>query len=380
MILQSFFEVRVHPRNINHYKKLGYDTDKQKKIVVKNEDLLDGSKILEKRQCDECGVVLEREHSAWVDTHISFNKDLCPKCSRKNAIEKTKKIFQEKYGCDFPMQSQKIREKGKETCRKNYGCDYSFQNKEIQNTAKKAIKEKYGSYSELAKNEDLCKKRELTNIEKYGCKNVFQNEGIKEKIKKTLIEKYQVEYISQSKEVQEKIKETNLQKYGVERVLQNEEIKNKARDTCFERYGVFSAMQNKKIKEKANLTLYNNNAVPTSKQQLQIFNMVQELFTDGEVVLNLPLSTLCLDISLITKEGEKVDIEYDGEHWHKDENKDRRRDEFVKSNGYKILRISSKRMVPTKENLKNSIMELINSEHSFKRIFLEDSDFENKNK
>ena len=103
MILQSFFEVRVHPRNINHYKKLGYDTDKQKKIVVKNEDLLDGSKILEKRQCDECGVVLEREHSAWVDTRISFNKDLCPKCSRKNAIEKTKKIFQEKYGCDFPM-------------------------------------------------------------------------------------------------------------------------------------------------------------------------------------------------------------------------------------------------------------------------------------
>ena len=64
----------------------------------------------------------------------------------------------------------------------------------------------------------------------------------------------------------------------------------------------------------------------------------------------------------------------------KNENKDRRRDEFVKSNGYKILRISSKRMVPTKENLKNSIMELINSEHSFKRIFLEDSDFENKNK
>lgn len=49
MILQSFFEVRVHPRNINHYKKLGYDTDKQKKIVVKNEDLLDGSKILEKK-------------------------------------------------------------------------------------------------------------------------------------------------------------------------------------------------------------------------------------------------------------------------------------------------------------------------------------------
>ena len=68
----------------------------------------------------------------------------------------------------------------------------------------------------------------------------------------------------------------------------------------------------------------------------------------------------------------KIDLEYDCWHWHQDSQKDRRRDEFLKSQGWKILRIKSSHKLPTLEQLKESINKLISSDRTFTRIVLDD--------
>ena len=59
--------------------------------------------------------------------------------------------------------------------------------------------------------------------------------------------------------------------------------------------------------------------------------MLEEIYPDYFSELNYVLSSLFLDIILIVNDEIKIDIEYDGNYWHKDSQKDRRRDEYVKS-------------------------------------------------
>ena len=70
--------------------------------------------------------------------------------------------------------------------------------------------------------------------------------------------------------------------------------------------------------------------------------------------------------------GIKVDIEYDGFHWHQDAEKDRRRDEVVKNNGYKVLRIKSGHKIPTIEQLQEAFEYLSKPDTTFTQIILSD--------
>ena len=68
----------------------------------------------------------------------------------------------------------------------------------------------------------------------------------------------------------------------------------------------------------------------------------------------------------------KIDVEYDGWYWHKDTKiKDTRRDNYVKSQGYKVLRIVAyEDRLPTVKELTESINVLLNDNRSFHRIEL----------
>ena len=65
---------------------------------------------------------------------------------------------------------------------------------------------------------------------------------------------------------------------------------------------------------------------------------------------------------IINIDNIKIDIEYDGLYWHSDKQKDRRRDNFVKSKGYKILRVlgNKKDEMPTEKCLLESVEALLN--------------------
>lgn len=58
-------------------------------------------------------------------------------------------------------------------------------------------------------------KREQTNLKRYGVKEVFLNSKIQQKIKKTIKKKYGCDYPHQSPEIRAKFKQTLLRKYGV---------------------------------------------------------------------------------------------------------------------------------------------------------------------
>lgn len=186
-----------------------------------------------------------------------------------------------------------------------------------------------------------------------GIHNVALLPSVKEKKRKTCLERYGCESPMQNKEIQNKVKETNLKRYGCEYVAQNEVIKQKQRNS-----------------------LYKNGSIPTSKQQLSVYEMLKSLGYKCE--LNYPYGPLNLDIALFI-DGIKIDVEYDGWFWHKDSGqKDAARNAILLNEGWKIIRIRGNEFLPTLEQLQNCIDNAINQKHNLQFITLED--WENKNR
>lgn len=118
--------------------------------------------------------------------------------------------------------------------------------------------QKYGNTCTLQAAE-IKEKAEKTLIEKFGTTNILKHDGTKEKIRKTNIEKYGVENPFSSKDIQEKIIKTNIEKYGYASPKQNELVKEKTRQTNLQKYGVPATSMAESVKQKAietNMRLY----------------------------------------------------------------------------------------------------------------------------
>jgi very-short-patch-repair endonuclease len=182
---------------------------------------------------------------------------------------------------------------------------------------------------------------------------------------------YGVESTSQLDEIKEKIRETNLMKYGYEYPSLIPFVLEKRKKTNLLRRGVECPFQDPKVKEKIMQSYFKNGTCRTSSQQLKVFETLKE--NGFEVELNYPINEINLDIALFYKDS-KIDIEYDGKYWHQDNLKDRRRDEFLKEQGWKVLRIKSGRLIPNLADLLSSINELSNSKKKYKSLILDDWD------
>jgi very-short-patch-repair endonuclease len=102
-----------------------------------------------------------------------------------------------------------------------------------------------------------------------------------------------------------------------------------------------------------------------SKQQLCIHKLI-----GGK--LNFLIGNVYVDICFPRN---KIIVEYDGAYWHNNkiiQNKDRKRDEFLKSLGYRILRIKSNRLIPDKNELIYNLKLLKNGMHRYREIILKD--------
>lgn len=109
---------------------------------------------------------------------------------------------------------------------------------------------KYGNTCSLQAAE-IKEKAEKTLLEKFGTTNMFTHEETKERIKKINIEKYGVENPFASRDIQEKIKATNIEKYGFASPKQNEAVKEKTRQTNIQKYGVPVSSMAESVKQKA---------------------------------------------------------------------------------------------------------------------------------
>ena len=247
-----------------------------------------------------------------------------------------------------------------------YQCDY----------CKRFFHREYKTYIHCRKknNMDSCEecahkfKAKETCLERYGVSNPMYLEETKEKIRNTNIDKYGTPNSSSNPLVKEKVKNTLLKKYGTTSLPSVPEIKEKMKNTCLNKYGVEHAGSAPEIIKKRTETLNKNSTQKCSKQQQAIYDMLKEQYSNIE--LNFSFSTLSLDIALFD-DNKKIDIEYDGWYWHQDKNRDRRRDEYLKSQGWKILRIKSGHKIPTLAELKQCINKLLNG-YKYTEIILND--------
>ena len=395
LILPQLVQVKIASKNIKHYKALGYDVKNGDIITTDATKLSKGSHVEVKCKCDVCGCEIERAYKDYLYNHdYKDDMDFCKNCktvkNRKTNLEKygvdnpmkceevketLKKSLEEKYGTYKISSLPEIREKIKHSCLEKYGVENVTQSEEMKEKTRKTNLEKYGVESSLqlqvtrekmkeyfnTHSDEMKKKREDTNIKKYGCKNPFGNKEIKDKIKKTNLVKYGVEYVSQSDEIQEKIKKTNLERYGVESIFQLSSTKSKAKE--------YFNLHKDEIIEKRMNTLRKNGGIHTSSQQIAVYEMLKEQYENVE--LNYVFNKFSLDIALFVC-GKKIDVEYDGWYWHQDKQRDRRRDEILKSQGWSILRIKSGNKLPTVEQLIEKINNIIDNDIRYSEIILDD--------
>lgn len=331
MLLTKEVEVKLSGKNIKYYENLGYEIPRvlsHNRFVVKSgttitvsiDDLQPTSGTKVYVMCDIC-----REHISYI-RYYDYNRQkhgdiyCCSSCS---------KVYQEqtcleRYGVKSPLQAQKTRERLKQIC-----------------------------------------------LERYGVENPSQALEIQEKKKQIFIERYNVENPFQSSEIKEKMRKTWIDKYGVERPTKSLEIQEKQKATCLSHYGVEYPSQSSIVQEKIRMAMQTNGTVPTSSQQIIIYNILKDYYGEDNVRLNHPCGRCSLDIAIFFGDF-CIDIEYDCWYWHQDKQKDRARDEFIKSQGCKVLRIKSREMTPETTDLVSAIEDLRDGEHFYNEIILPD--------
>lgn len=197
---------------------------------------------------------------------------------------------------------------------------------------------------------DVCK----TIIDKPYRKYVLQHNYDMDCCKKCSLIKYRM---------------TMMDKYGVDNAFKSNEIKNKIKQTTLLKYGYEHITQVPEIIKKRQQTFKQNGTTKTSKQQIMLYEIIKTKYKNAEI--NYPLSACSLDI-FICVDNIKIDVEYDGSYWHQDKQKDIKRDKFLQSQGFKIFRIRSSRLLPSEQEIFDVIDELITTDRCFKAITLSD--------
>lgn len=232
----------------------------------------------------------------------------------------------------------------------------------------KILKVKYQNYNNRGKLSEgyacvNCKSKKTKNsvMNKYHKENVFAIKEVKEKIKKTNLKKYGKEHYSSTKECKERIKNTCLKRYGVESYPQSKEYKKKTIETSLSKRGYEYHTQDPEVINKILHSFKDNGTGKTSKPQNELNDLLKEIY--GESKLNYPCGRCSLDC-FIEVNGIKIDVEYDGEYWHKNtKDRDRKRNYFVLSQGYKILRIKGNREIPSKRQIIEAVNKLLNGKN-----------------
>lgn len=353
--------------NKKYFKLKGYIFTKAgDKFEVNVLDLSKGSSILVNCLCDYCNKIINIPYNRYNNLlkNSIVQKTSCYECKSKK-IKENNLI---KYGVESTNSLTLVQEKKKQTILNKYGVEHISQIPEVKEKKKQVNLGKYGveHYSQTQEYKDKIK---TTNLVRYGDECSSRNNEVKNKLKTTNLERYGCEYTLQNEEVRKKGKITNLEKYGAESYPQTQEYKDRVRIISLEKYGTEYILQNLDVIKKRMQTLYNNGTCRTSSQQLEIYNKLLDLKYNVE--LNYPVSRCNLDIALFIDDI-KIDIEYDGWYWHQDLHKDRKRDEFLKSEGWKILRIRSGNKIPSLEQIREGIFKLVNTDRTFTQIILDD--------
>lgn len=317
-ILTKEVEIKLWGKTVKYYNDLGYNGKHGDIITVKVEDLQNGSNARIQYLCDYCkNEVIIMVYADYVRRTKEINKMACKNCY-----------------------TQKV----KETNLLRYGVTSYVKTKECLSKMENTIKDKYG-VSHYSKTQDYKKKYHKTCLDKYG---ESYRKQFSDKAFETFRNKTGYDFPSQSPIVREKIESSYIEHYGVASPQLSDEIRKKTEATNLERYGYITPLQSEEVKEKIVDTCYKNGTVPTSKQQLYLFNLYKSV--DNSAQLNYPISHFNTDICFPTNKlcieldcgGHNLSVKFGQITQEEFNRKELIRDKIIKNEGYKIIRIKSK--------------------------------------
>ena len=356
MLITKTVKLKWNKRNKDYYINKGYNfTFLGDKFEINANDLTKGSHKEVVVKCDYCGNITKKTFQTYKIQHHSLYGDACKCCQPK----KNKLCCMEKYGVDNGAKTQSAKDKTKATCMKKYGVENPAQTKESRDKIKKATK--------ANAKERLAKSRQTTK-QRYGEEHPFSNKEIMQKAKDTLYQKYGVRHPKQSEIIKERERKHNQTKYGVDYYLQTQECKDRIKQTNLKKYGYEHILQVPEIRKRGMENMLKNNKCATSKQQIQLKEILYKMY--GNCELNKPCGFSFLDC-VICVDSILIDVEYDGRYWHQDKQRDRKRDEFVKSQGYKILRIDAEKSLPTELQIIEAVEYLLQDKNNYTVIRLD---------
>lgn len=140
MLLTKNLIIKLNPKTIKWYWNYGYSGKTNDLIEIKIEHLKPTSHYKINCSCDKCGKIKNLPYKSYVKFLQNGNSYYCHKCS----MIKKKNTCLKKYGVEFTLQDQLVRNKIKKTCLEKYGVNSYLLTKEYlnNNSIKKQIKEK----------------------------------------------------------------------------------------------------------------------------------------------------------------------------------------------------------------------------------------------
>lgn len=254
MLLTHEVEIPIYSQNVNHYKNKGYNIpmkysdkmgyeiiDRGVPILVKVEDLPKTSHVQIQYQCDVCGEIFTTSWCDWNRRKYRELGDMCKDCAAKTKLPVAMK---DKYGYDNPAKVDSIIEKKKQTNKRKYGNEWSIASDSVRETIHSVFLEKYGVDNPM-QTKEVKEKAKKTNNERYGGNSALCDEAVRAKSIKTCLQKYGVPNAYQAKENQLKARRT-LYKNGTTPTSKAEKamcqllVEIFGQDNCFPNYPVSS--------------------------------------------------------------------------------------------------------------------------------------------
>ena len=220
-----------------------------------------------------------------------------------------------------------------------------------------------------------CKGKEIRDTvrAKYGVDNVVYLSECRKKMEETCLERYGTVTPLHNPNIFKKTQQSLNEHYGISDGIKSirsvHDVHERILATMEQRYGGKAPACSFEIREKIIGTMAANGNCPTSAPQIALCEMIKGIY--GNCELNYICDRVCLDCMTIV-DGVKIDVEYDGWYWHKDkQDKDLRRDFFVESCGYKVVRfIAYENRVPTIKELTDAITKLTTTDRKITRVNL----------
>jgi hypothetical protein len=182
----------------------------------------------------------------------------------------------------------------------------------VQKRREETNLQKYGHINPGA-NQEVKEKRTKTIFERFGVNNALENKDLLKKSQDTLMKNHGIKNTMQSQIIRDKIKTTNIKKYGSINPMGNKDVVDRIKKTSLEKYGYDNPSKSPLIKEKILKAQIENQKSGSSKGERSIRDYIESLGLSTQKYYIGGANPREIDILIPEK---KIAVEYNGAYFH----------------------------------------------------------------